>query len=223
MAGVAGIGKGGLMATVSIKIVRGNKEKQFTVEYQVPQRCETVLEALQYVQRHHDASLAFSYDCRLKRCGLCAVSIDGNSVLACTTKLSQGMEVAPLPGLPMERDLVVDRSVLDQLTSKLQLHVVPERVGKEPPNCQVDADYFHLAQCNECLVCAAVCPAGDGGIFGPFVWVRLAQLHLDPRDTVDRVGQAESLGINGCSGCGKCSCASGINFKKALEILKKSS
>ncbi|WP_366924708.1 2Fe-2S iron-sulfur cluster-binding protein [Metallumcola ferriviriculae] len=213
------------MSKLKLSIVRGTNANQVSQEYFVADSCETVLDALQYIYRYKDSTLSFRYDCRFKRCGLCGVSVDGRPVLACTTQVKDGMEIGPLPGLPVVRDLVVDRSFLDKLYQDLDLMIIPGAKNDEPPGCMVSSDYFHFAQCNECLVCATVCPAGqgEGKVFGPFVWVRLAQLHLDPRDRIDRIAQAERLGVNGCAGCGKCHCASGIDFKKALGILKKDS
>lgn len=208
------------MGDIRISILRGTPGEQYWQEFTIPPTCETVLDALQWIYRHEDNSLAFRYDCRFKHCGLCGVTVDGRAKLACMTRVEDGMEIGPLQNLPLVRDLVIDRSPLFRLTEQLQLYVVPETgeaiAGKVP------ADYFYFARCNECLICATVCPAGknEGEIFGPFVWVRLAQLYLDPRDKMDRLAQAAELGINGCNGCGECSCAAGINFKKALQLLK---
>ena len=46
--------------------------------YRVPQLDKmTVLDALAYIQRHHDRSLAFRYACRLGMCGTCTVMVNG--------------------------------------------------------------------------------------------------------------------------------------------------
>jgi len=57
---------------------------------------------------------------------------------------------------------------------------------------------------------------------GPYVFVKLAQLHLDPRNTIDRRKQAEELGVKNCLDCKGCHCIHGINLKKdVLDTLAK--
>lgn len=64
--------------TWSVEVYRHDPEAHSQgrmVPYQVP-RLEkiTVLDALIYIQRHHDRSLAFRYACRLGMCGACYAS-----------------------------------------------------------------------------------------------------------------------------------------------------
>src|ERR1044071_10240206 len=71
----------------------------------------TVLDALFHIQRQQDASLAFRCACRVGMCGTCAMSINGVPRLACKTRVrvldSGTVDVAPLPNLPVVKDLVV--------------------------------------------------------------------------------------------------------------------
>src|SRR5581483_1944600 len=71
----------------------------------------TVLDALFRVQREHDPSLSFRCACRVGMCGTCAMSIDGVPRLACKTRVrtldAATVHVAPLPNLPVVKDLVV--------------------------------------------------------------------------------------------------------------------
>src|SRR5438309_3213550 len=71
----------------------------------------TVLDALFRVQRHQDSSLSFRCACRVGMCGTCAMSINGIPRLACKTRvrtLEPGtIHIAPLPNLPVVKDLVV--------------------------------------------------------------------------------------------------------------------
>jgi succinate dehydrogenase / fumarate reductase iron-sulfur subunit/fumarate reductase iron-sulfur subunit len=71
----------------------------------------TVLDALFRVEREQDPLLSFRCACRVGMCGTCAMSIDGIPRLACKTRVRPlGLDVvhvAPLPNLPVVKDLVV--------------------------------------------------------------------------------------------------------------------
>src|SRR3954465_11725230 len=58
-----------------------------------------------------DDSLALRRSCREGVCGSDAMNINGKNGLACITKLAElkePVELRPLPGLPVIRDLIVD-------------------------------------------------------------------------------------------------------------------
>ena len=69
-----------------------------------------LLDALVKVKAQDD-SVAFRRSCREGVCGSDAININGKNGLACITKLvevREPVEVRPLPGLPVIRDLIVD-------------------------------------------------------------------------------------------------------------------
>ena len=71
----------------------------------------TVLDALFYVLREQDRSIAFRCACRAAMCGSCAMMINGHERLACKTGLASlkgPIRVEPLRNLPVIKDLVVD-------------------------------------------------------------------------------------------------------------------
>lgn len=185
--------------------------------YSVPlKKGATVLEALLYIFENYDSTLAFRYGCRSAKCGECAVDVDGNPRLACLAGAREGMRISPLKNLPPVRDLVVDRSVIDRRILTLHLYVSP---GAEQPLgvMPVAETYKQLIGCLECYGCISSCPHfdwKDDNFGGPYVFVRLAQLHLDPRDKEDRRAQAMSLGVERCSGCSQCRCVKGIAIRR---------
>ena len=72
-----------------------------------------VLDALLWIKNKIDPSLTFRRSCREGVCGSDAMNINGRNGLACITPLSelkQPIELRPLPGMPVIRDLVVDLS-----------------------------------------------------------------------------------------------------------------
>jgi succinate dehydrogenase/fumarate reductase iron-sulfur protein len=173
-----------------------------------------------YIYEEHDSTLAFRYSCRYNRCGLCGVSVDGKPRLACKTSLEKVEEVAPLARLPLLRDLAVDRSSYFAKLTGLSLYPVGAQ-GEELGILHEHRLHRNLMSCLECLCCVASCPEhyDDKSFAGPYLFIKLAQLHLDTRDTVDRKSQAREWGIERCAGCMKCYCPNGIDLGGALDSL----
>ncbi len=135
------------------------------------------------------------------------------------------MEVKPLGSFPVLRDLVVDRRPLTEFFARHKLHLVLAEGGELPATFEVPPAYDDLAKCTECLACLATCPSFDIGDLGnphdrkepsfggPLTFVKLAQLHLDPRDSEDRRAQAKALGVGTCGSCQtRCSCPIGVRI-----------
>ncbi|MBS4023543.1 MAG: 4Fe-4S dicluster domain-containing protein [Dethiobacter sp.] len=194
------------------------REEVFTVAMQPG---DTVLQALIDIYDRQDSTLAFRYSCRYNRCGLCGVSVDGRPRLACKTKLDRVDEVAPLAGLPLLRDLAVDRGSYFKKLSGLSLYPVGA-LDNMLGTLREDPLHRNLMSCLECLCCVSSCPEHDfkdSSFAGPYLYIKLAQLHLDTRDTADRRAQAVEWGIKRCAGCMLCSCPNGINLHGALASL----
>jgi succinate dehydrogenase / fumarate reductase iron-sulfur subunit len=195
-------------------------------EFDVPgvENGESVLGILQRIRESLDSTLAFRFGCRFKGCGLCTVEIDGRALPACMIRAKEGMEVGPLRSFAVVRDLVVDRRPLTEFFARQQLYVVPAEEGKLPASFEVPPAYGVLARCTECLACLAECPRfdpRDESFGGPLTFVKLAQLHCDPRDGRDRRAQAESLGVAACLSCeSRCACPLGVPiYRTAIESL----
>jgi succinate dehydrogenase/fumarate reductase iron-sulfur protein len=194
-------------------------------EFEVPVgEGESVLGVLQQIRETCDSTLAFRYGCRFKGCGLCTVEIDGRPLPACMVRAREGMEVGPLGSLPVLRDLVVDRRPLAELLARHRLHLLPPEGEELPTSFEVPPAYGELAKCTECLACLAGCPSFDPGSVsfgGPLAFVKLAQLHLDPRDGEDRRAQAKALGVATCRPCeDRCACPVGVPiYRVAIQPL----
>ena len=67
-----------------------------------------VLDLLIAVKAHQDPTLAFRASCSEGVCGSCAMNINGINSLACITHACDATTVAPLPNMPIIKDLVVD-------------------------------------------------------------------------------------------------------------------
>jgi succinate dehydrogenase/fumarate reductase iron-sulfur protein len=194
------------------------------MKYAVPKRDRmTLLEAFMYIYEHTDPSLAFRFGCRFNKCGLCAVEADGRPRMGCFTEVKDGMKIGPLSGMPVIRDLVVDRSAFFEGLRELQVYIPEQKNLSEPGIINEPELHARLAGCVECLACNATCPdyvSASDSLGGPYVFVKLAQLHFDPRNVIDRRRQARDLGVDKCAGCGKCYCIHGINIRRdAIKVL----
>jgi succinate dehydrogenase/fumarate reductase iron-sulfur protein len=186
---------------------------------------ESVLGVLQRIRESSDSTLAFRYGCRFKGCGLCTVEIDGRPLPACMIRAKEGMEVGPLGGFPVLRDLAIDRRPLASLFARRRLHLLLPEGEKLPESFEVPPACGELARCTECLACLVECPSfdlADESFGGPLTFVKLAQLHFDPRDGEDRRAQAEALGVRTCLSCEtRCSCPVGVPiYRAAIEPLR---
>jgi succinate dehydrogenase / fumarate reductase iron-sulfur subunit len=152
------------------------------------------------------------------------VEIDGRPLPACMIRAREGMEVGPLPSFPVLRDLVIDRRPLVERFARWGLVLLPPEGEELPASFDVPEAYGELAECTECLACMAGCPSFDlenGSFGGPLTFVKLAQLHFDPRDGEDRRAQAKALGLGTCHSCEtRCACPVGVPiYRAAIEPL----
>jgi succinate dehydrogenase/fumarate reductase iron-sulfur protein len=137
--------------------------------------------------------------------------------MGCFTDVKDGMKIAPLARMPVVRDLVIDRTAFFETLRELQLYIPEQKDILEPQTLIEPDEHVKLVGCLECLACNATCPCFDfarNAFPGPYMFVKLAQLHFDPRNTLDRRRQARDLGIETCADCGKCYCIHGINIKR---------
>lgn len=212
---------------VKLKVKRMTYEKKsYWQEYELEMAGwkPRVLEVLQKVYLEQDSGLAFSYGCRYKRCGMCGMIINGKPRLACITEATEFLTLEPLHNLPVIRDLVIDRGFIwgTLLANKLYVDVTLGYNVEDFETIKIPESYHLLSKCVECLCCVAMCPCykGDKQFGGPFLFVKLAQTYSNPKDHLDRLLQAEKLGINRCRYCGKCSCPNGVPiYKVAITSL----
>jgi succinate dehydrogenase/fumarate reductase iron-sulfur protein len=209
-------------ATIPISVERSDPQSgraPALESYEVPAEAgATVLGALLHIHETSESGLAFRCGCRNQDCGLCAVDVNGRPRLACITPLRKGMVIRPLRRLPVARDLIIDRRWILTFLERFGLFVSDAGVEEKPPRLSAPPEHARLAACTECLSCLAACPSfehGRGEIGGPYHFVKLAQLHWDPRDSTDRRAQARELGIARCAACRKCACPLGIPVYRA--------
>src|SRR3954451_17450975 len=94
-----------------------------------------------------DDSLAFRRSCREGVCGSDAMNINGKNGLACTTNLKslkEPVELRPLPGLPVIRDLIVDMSQFFKQSPSTKPYLVNDNPAPERERLQSPEDREEL-------------------------------------------------------------------------------
>jgi succinate dehydrogenase/fumarate reductase iron-sulfur protein len=198
---------------MNITVVRFDptRDKEpYEVSYEVPyfERI-TALEALMYIYENYEP-IAFDYSCHGRSCGRCGMMVDGEPKLTCIAPISDGTHViAPLSGFPVIRDLIVDQSELQKLTSQLYNRVQTHVLSKEEINTFDMANHekiFQISWCTRCGRCTSICPAVavNPEFIGPMSMLATAYRFYDINDDADRVAEAFNNGLASCILCGQC-------------------
>jgi len=232
-----------MSTTVSPPAARRSTAAQRTVRVRVRRSAEgdcsefvvrtvdpvTVLDLLRQIQTTHDPSLGFRYSCRVAMCGTCGVRVDGRSALACRTVLGpevEHVEVAPLAGLPVVRDLIVDMRPFWAEWSRVQPWFVPLGDGAPPPLEGRDGELVDGALgCISCGACYSTCEIARHGsdYLGPAALNRALALIADPRDGAadERLGLVGGRGgVDRCHYIGGCSSACPVGLDPARSIVE---
>lgn len=218
------------MINISIKRFTPKKGKDSCFEtYSVEEKEKMkVLDALNYVNQHHQANIAYRCSCRAGQCGSCAVKVNGEMALACKREIVDGDIIEPLD-LPVIKDLVVDRSSVEGKVQKMDLYLEGDCEISECPailNPEELTNTKKLRSCIECYSCLSACPVlkVNDEFAGPYFMRYLAKFALDPRDCADRSREGFDEGLYCCTSCAKCVevCPKEINtFGGAVEKLRE--
>ena len=112
-----------------------------------------------------DDTLSFRRSCREGVCGSDAMNINGKNGLACITNLKtlkEPVELRPLPGLPVIRDLIVDMSQFFKQYHSIKPYLVNDTPPPEKERLQSPAEREELDGVYECILCACCstsCPS----------------------------------------------------------------
>ncbi|MDY6973012.1 MAG: 2Fe-2S iron-sulfur cluster-binding protein [Thermodesulfobacteriota bacterium] len=212
------------MSKINVEVLRydpENGEEGTHVTYSLDaHENSTIMEALLKIYEENDSTLAFNYGCRVKNCGLCVVNVNGKPRYACTTRIEDNVKISPIAKVPVIKDLVFDRKLFYDFLNKFSPYVVRDKGPETLPEVLIQPyEHIILMSCRECFACVSVCPRynyRDESFGGPLAFVKLAQLHYDCRDSVDRILQAQNMGIQKCIDCGRCSCISGIPVNRIV-------
>ena len=112
-----------------------------------------------------DDTLSFRRSCREGVCGSDAMNINGKNGLACITNLNdvkEPVELRPLPGLPVIRDLIVDMSQFFKQYHSIKPYVINDTPPPSAKRLQSPEDREELDGLYECILCACCstsCPS----------------------------------------------------------------
>jgi succinate dehydrogenase/fumarate reductase iron-sulfur protein len=187
-----------------------------------------VLDVLNQIRETKEADLAYAACCRSGHCGQCALLVNGYPALSCRREAEPRMELRPLPGFTVLRDLLIDRREYEGVRSSLRLFLErKQKPATEPEYIDQSCwrDFKAASRCIECYCCLAACPLYRGpgqGFAGPAALVLEARHFFDPRDDLDRVLILRAAGLDMCLGCGRCSqvCAAGVDPAALLGKLQ---
>ena len=104
-----------------------------------------------------DDTLALRRSCREGVCGSDAMNINGKNGLACITRLSdlkEPVELRPLPGLPVIRDLIVDMTQFFKQYHSVKPYLVNNEPSPEKERLQSPAQRAEVDGLYECILCA---------------------------------------------------------------------
>lgn len=226
------------MSDITVVIARSEPERRQQSYRVAAHHRMTVLDALFAIQREQDPSLSFRCACRVGMCGSCAMSINWMPRLACQTRieglLSDTVTVAPLPHLPVLKDLVVSLEPFFEKWKSVRPALQPVNpdstdLAVVPPDSEFGRQAQGKRDCITCGCCFAACSmVGPGsGYLGPAAINRAMLRLLDPRDgAVDErleVLNAED-GVWRCHTQFNCvaACPKGINLTDSIVRMKRS-
>lgn len=231
---------------VTLRIRRYNPEKDkkpFWGTYTLHNCTKTdrVLDMLNRIKWEVDGTLTLRRSCAQGICGSDAMRINGRNRLACKVliqefKEGQVIQIEPILGLPVIKDLVVDmepffahyRSVMPYLVNDTKPPV--DSSGRERERLQTIKDRERFDDTTKCILCASCttsCPSfwANGQYVGPAAIVQAHRFVFDSRDqaTAERLSiLADPDSVWRCRTIYNCTpaCPRGIEVTRAIGEVK---
>ncbi len=181
---------------------------------------ENVLSVLLDLREHPVTSdgarvepVTWEHNCMEEVCGACAMMINGQPRMACSTllkSLGRPVVLEPLAKFPVVRDLLVDRSRIQR--SLQQVHAWVEIDGgwdihRDAPRispAQWSRDYLY-SRCMSCGCCLAACPEISlaSAFVGPAALAQVRLMNAHPTGAYQRAERLHAImGEGGLSDCG---------------------
>jgi succinate dehydrogenase / fumarate reductase, iron-sulfur subunit len=205
--------------------------QDYDIELQASDRM--LLDALIRIKSIDD-TLALRRSCREGVCGSDAMNINGKNGLACITRLAdlkQPVELRPLPGLPVIRDLIVDMSQFFKQYHSVKPYLVNNEPLPEKERMQTPAERAELDGLYECILCACCttsCPSfwwNPDKFVGPAGLLQAYRFLADTRDQAagERLDNLEDpYRLFRCHSIMNCVdvCPKGLNPTRAIGKIK---
>lgn len=182
-----------------------------------------------------DESLSFRHSCGEGVCGSDAINMNGVNGLGCLTRLSslkEPIEIRPVPGMPIVRDLVVDMEQFFTQYRAVKPYLIvndpePEGEYKQTPEQRDKLD--GLYECILCGCCSTFCPSfwwNPDKFRGPAALLQAYRFLADSRDqaTAERLqdldGPYKMFRCHTIMNCVNV-CPKGLNPTRAINEIKK--
>jgi len=192
-----------------------------------------LLDALLRIKEQDD-TLSLRKSCREGVCGSDAMNINGRNGLACITPLAglkEPVELRPLPGLPVIRDLIVDMTQFFKQYHSIRPYLVNDDPPPEKERLQSPAEREALDGLYECILCACCttsCPSfwwNPDKYVGPAGLLQAYRFIADSRDqaTSERLDNLEDpYRLFRCHTIMNCTeaCPKGLNPAEAIGKIK---
>ena len=138
-----------------------------------------------------DESLSFRHSCGEGVCGSDGMNVNGRNMLACITplySLKSPIEIRPMPGLPVKRDLIVDMGQFYKQYRAVRPYLInkdpePEVERRQSPEDRDKLD--GLYECILCGCCSTSCPSfwwNPDRFLGPAALLQSWRFLADSRD-----------------------------------------
>ena len=166
--------------------------------------------------------ISWECSCLQKKCGACAILINGRPRLACDTFIRDYMKkdrltLAPLSKFPIIKDLIVDRSILYNNLRGIK-NYLEEEVRLTDKNTDTA---YEASRCLMCGCCLEVCPNFyvGGDFFGAASFVPATRLMTASDSDGERKKEYRKYIYSGCGKSLACKdiCPAGIDMDKLLS------
>jgi fumarate reductase iron-sulfur subunit len=223
-----------------VSLWRGGDNGRYQT-FVVPVRAnQTVLDAVTWVQRHLDSTLAYRFACRVGMCGSCAMTVNGRPRWTCRTHVAKvikrdRLRIGPLENLPIIKDLVVDMTPFFEKWQAAKGTFIPTSTHSLPMVRISPTSFERQAadaaiECINCGVCYAACDAvrWNRAYLGPAALNRAWTLLNDVRDS-SNAERLRAVAVEG--GCHSCHthqscqqlCPKALNPTASIAGLKRAS
>ncbi len=212
-----------MIIKLDIQRQRSSSEKPHIQSFSVDtDALASVAELLERINSEQipDDPIQWERSCKQKKCGACAMVINGRPRLACDARVNEYpkgvIKLEPLKKFPVVCDLIVDRSIMFGHLKKLGAWLEGEAETRDN-----DISY-EASRCLQCGCCLEVCPNfyPGGEFFGTAVLVPASRLIAQsPEEQKKRLyGEYGEHFYRGCGKSLSCKdiCPAGIDTERLL-------
>lgn len=223
---------------MKIKVYRYNPEtdsEPYMESFDVEAHKGMMLRDALLIIKEKDPTFTFRHSCGEGVCGSDALNINGRNGLGCITRLTElkePVEVRPVPGMPVIRDLVVDMSQFYHQYRAVKPYLIRHDPEPEVEVLQSPAERDRLDGLYECILCgccSTACPSfwwNPDKFRGPAALLQSWRFLADSRDqaTAERLTELDGpYRLFRCHSIMNCVdvCPKGLNPTKAIGHIKQ--